>query len=114
MTVSFARTTVTRVRGTVVSDRYNKETIDWANPDRAPIEHCLIQPLNSDETFDAAGARVVSRWRFLGPEDADLLARDRIELDGVTYDVDGEVLHQPSATGRLNHTTATLKKVGAP
>lgn len=102
-----AAETVTRVRGVASSDAYGNETIDWSNPDRLPIAGCSVQPeQGSEETFDRS--MVVARWRLWGPSMMDLSARDRVEHEGLVYEVDGEVLRWP---GRLAHATCLLKRV---
>ena len=42
------------------------------------------------------------------PAAADIRDTDRIEYEGVTYDIDGSVERWPSPTGRLAHIEARL------
>ena len=43
-------------------------------------------------------------------DDADIQAGDRIIWNGDTYEIDGEVFHTKSPTGRVSSTRCTLVK----
>jgi hypothetical protein len=51
---------------------------------------------------------IVSRWQLFAPADADLTATDRVEFNGDTYEVDGEV--QRWDFPPLSHLTALLRR----
>ena len=100
--------TAVRLRGTPVTDPYSGEEtgVDWSNPDRLVLPRVSVQPVAGNEvTFDRA--TVVSRWWLWVPGRPDVTAYDRIEFEGESYDVDGDVLPWP---GRLAHTQVMLKR----
>lgn len=115
--ISFKNQTVERLRATWVDDRGDKVQ-DWANPNSLTIEGCRVQPMQADEVFFTGSNEggtprdaVVTRWKLLGPKDADIAEHDRIVHAGKTYEVEGSVLRQPSPTGALDHTVAYLEWV---
>jgi hypothetical protein len=111
MIASFARQSVTRLRGTETTDRYGDPIVDWTAPDRRTIEPVTMTPIPGTETFDAAGRRLVTRWELHANSDADIRDRDRIEHNGTEYDIDGAVQLFPSPTGNLDHLEIMLKRV---
>lgn len=111
MFVSFATESVVRRRAQRVPDGLDWRD-DWDDPIEDEIPGWTIQPIDSEETFDAAGGRTLSRWRALGPGNADVRAGDRIEWRGDEYEIDGEPLHRTSPSGRLTHCELILKRRG--
>lgn len=62
---------------------------------------------------DNESAVMVSTWRcFLDPSVADVRGWDGVEIDGVTYEVDGDAwpVRNPR-TGRLSHVEARIRRV---
>lgn len=112
MSISFATQTVTRVRAAVTTDAYGNRVLNWDSPgvSRAPIDGCRVQPVDSSEyTIDSE--RITTRWWWRGPYDADLTGLDRIEHDGLTFSVDGDVTRHRSPTGFLDHAECFLRRV---
>ena len=111
--ISFASDTVTVVRAPVVVDRYGAEVRDWANATRTLLEGCRVQPLDSSggQIIEPRRDAVVTRWRLFAPAGADLVATDRVEWQGGTYEVDGDVQRWSSPTGALAHVEALLRRV---
>lgn len=100
--------TVTRRRAALVAGPYGSQTLDWPNA-TSVVYRAEVQPVSSTEDV-VNQQRTVTRWRlFLGP-DADLLATDRIEWDGGTFEVDGEV-ERWKRRGVLHHLEAVLMRV---
>jgi hypothetical protein len=100
--------TVIRRRAPLVDGPYGNQVRDWENapPVTYPAE---VQPVSSAEDV-VDQQRTVTRWRlFLGPG-ADLEATDRIEWDGATYEVDGDV-ERWERRGVLHHIEAVLMRV---
>ena len=113
MTVSFKTQTVTVVRAPLVTDRYNAQVRDWANATSTPLTDCRVQPLAASGGLIIEPGRdaVVTRWKLLAPDGADVLASDRIVWQGKTYEVDGDVELWSSPTGSLAHVEGLLKRV---
>lgn len=106
------RDTVIRRRALQTATGYGNTRRDWANATIQPYP-AEVQPFpgassSSEDVVDQN--RTTTRWRiFLGP-DADLAATDRIEWDGLTYEVDGDV-ERWKRRGRLHHLEAILIKI---
>lgn len=105
---SFARQTVTRLRGVLADDGHGNETEDWATPDMLDIERCTVQPGSSQELLAGRDATLIQYTvRVCGQ--VDVKSTDRIQYLGVTYDIDGQPLLWPSPTGALTHTIILLR-----
>lgn len=81
--------TVTRLRATVVADRYGGQNKDWSNPSRATINGCALEPRLEGEVGDGREGVVIG-WTVYAPADADVLATDRLRIRSVDHDVDGQ------------------------
>jgi hypothetical protein len=55
-------------------------------------------------------ARTVTRGKIMGGPDLDLESSDRIQFDGDTYEVDGDVMRS-FQRGQLHHVRAFLKRI---
>jgi hypothetical protein len=105
--------TVTLVRAPFKVDKYGNTTSerDWASATRTPYPGLMVQP---DGSTEATGDRpsVITGWRLITPKARDFpaLATDRVEWDGLTLAVDGEV-GRFRVGGRLHHVEARLKRV---
>lgn len=80
-------TPVTIVRAAVVTDRYGAESADWTNARRTSTVGWL-NDVSSSEVVDGRDA-LISGWKLYLPADADVTGFDRVEIDGVTYEVNG-------------------------
>jgi len=83
--------TVTRLRGTPILDPYSgKPTgIDWTNPDALPIDGCVVWDGGSDEPLETGGTPVLSDFKASLPYGADVTARDRVIIRGLTCEIVG-------------------------
>jgi hypothetical protein len=100
------------LRAAVLPDRYgpNTNTRDWANATSTPLARVAIQP--SSTTEDSLERQTtVSGWRFYGPPETDLLATDRVEWYGKTFEVVGEPQPwmDPLNPGAIDHWEAPLE-----
>jgi len=100
------RRTVVRLRGGSGHDEDGDPNTGAA--DRTDISGCLVAPRYSDEPAGRGRHGVVIGLTLLAPAGADLVHTDRIEIDGVTYTIEGE----PGAwTGtRVGGVEAALKR----
>ncbi|MGK5729723.1 hypothetical protein [Streptomyces sp. URMC 124] len=76
-------------------DRGGNVVTDWS-PDavsRLPITEVSIQPTTAAETATPERTAVITGWHVQSPPgvDLDVRAADRIEWDGMTLEIDGEV-----------------------
>jgi hypothetical protein len=103
----------TVLRAPYVTDKYGNTTTqrDWANAVRSPLNGVSFQP---DASTEATGDRgsVVTGYRLITRRgmDADILPTDRIEVYGMTLEVDGEIGRYRTG-GRIHHVEVRLKKV---
>lgn len=106
--------TVTRLRGSSVVSPYSGQAtkIDWSNPNELVIEGCGFNPGGSVEPTEAGRNAVISQPEVYLPSDADVTAKDRLEVRGITYEVDGAPTAWVSPfTGWAPGTVAKLKVV---
>lgn len=84
--------TVTRLRGTPVTDPYSAEVtdLDWANPDALPIPGCGFAPSGSTEPLEQGRSAVITTPTVYAPAGADVLAHDRLIVRGRTWQVKGD------------------------
>jgi hypothetical protein len=100
--------TVVVVRaGTSAEDEYGNEIPGWNDPTETTVTGCSVQPVVGTENLSGRDT-VVSRWQLFAPDGTDLLATDRVEWDGDTYEVDGEV--QRWGFPPLSHLVALLRR----
>lgn len=100
--------TITVLQATEVPADYGTGTsLDWQNPTRTEVPGCSVQPAPSDE-FTIDRDTFITRWQVFAPPSIDVSTEDRIEYDGQTYDIDGDVLrwHQ----GPLSHVVLNLRR----
>ena len=109
MLPSFCRDTVTRVRPGTKELRGSKVP-DWDNATIAEVKGCSMQPASTTLSEDGRVLGITDTYTLFAPPDADIQAGDHIEFRGRTYEIDGDVRVQPSATGRLDHLNITLKR----
>ncbi|MFE3409452.1 hypothetical protein ACFXMT_14280 [Streptomyces mirabilis] len=105
--------TATLVRAPLKVDKYGNTTTerDWANATRTAFAGLSVQP---DTSSEAEGDRpaVITGWLLKTQKGRDFpaLPTDRVEWDGLTLSVDGEV-GRYKLGGRLHHCEARLKRV---
>lgn len=104
---------VTRVRAGTKTDRGGNTVPDWDNPQRLAISGLSVQPSVQTEATDPTRTAVVTGWHVLSePGTApDVLSSDRIEFNGLTCEVDGEVAAWPDPLGPgVHHIEFSLKR----
>lgn len=104
---------LTRVRPGTRVDRGGNTVPDWAAATRTEISRLSVQPLTQKETADAERTAVVTGWRVLSePGTApDIRSTDRVEFDGMTLEVVGEVARWPDPLdGGVHHIEVTLQR----
>lgn len=107
--ISYHRDAITVLRAPLVDDGYGNSQPDWENPTSTVVTGCRLQPERGDD-YVLDREAVITRWRLFAPADTDLKATDRVEHQGVIYEVEGSVEHWPSPTGRLAHVEALLRR----
>lgn len=105
--------TVTLVRAPLVVDKYGNPTTqrDWGKATRTTYASVSVQPdVSTEDTGDRS--TVITGWQLRTPKGRDFpaLATDRVEYDGMTLEVDGEVGRYHMG-GRVHHVELRLKRV---
>lgn len=77
---------------------------------RATYPGCSVQPLSSVEEINA-GDQIISRWSLYGPPIMEASPVDRVIVEGVTYELDGDLQLWRDLSGRPHHVEAVLRKV---
>ena len=100
---------ITRLRAPLVSSGYGNSERNWAAAASMAFlvkwSHKAVSEVVGDEP------RTVTKAYVFGNPDLDLEATDRIVgPDGLTYEVDGEVMHS-YVRGQLHHVRAFLKRI---
>ena len=108
MLPSFCKDTVTRIRPTTKDSR-GSLVPDWDNADCLDIFDCSMQPATTTLSTDGRVLGVSDRYTLFAPPDADIEEGDRIEFNGKTYEIEGDVRVQPAAA-RLEHIQVTLRR----
>lgn len=94
-----------RVRAGVKTDRGGNTVPDWSRPDRLTVTGLNIQPNNQAEAADEQRDAVITGYRVQSDEGIvpDIKATDRIEWNGQTFEVDGEVATWPGLFTDTTH-----------
>lgn len=86
-------TTVTVYRASSTTDRYGNEVPGpWVSV--GTVAGCAVAPRSSsraDELTGAGRTGVIVGLTLYAPSDAEIGPHDRVEVDGDTFEVDGEV-----------------------
>ncbi|HEY6117184.1 MAG TPA: hypothetical protein VI172_14625 [Candidatus Dormibacteraeota bacterium] len=102
-----------RVRAGERTDRGGNTVKDWATATRLTVEQVNIQPSIQSEKVDEQRTAVVTGWHVQSAEgtDPDVRADDRIEWDGMTLEVDGEVARWPELfVDAVHHIEFEMKR----
>ncbi|MFE9335271.1 hypothetical protein [Streptomyces sp. NPDC007063] len=107
---------VVRVRAEPQTDRYGNPSgeRDWQNAERVEITGVSLQPASVDSSAEDGGDRqtIVTRWHLVSQRgrDLDITADDRVEAQGMSFDVDGEISRYRYG-GRIHHVECYLERV---
>lgn len=82
--------TITVVRPTWVADAYG-DLQPTGPPTRTDINDCAIAPRSSSDVTEPARQGVLIGLTVYAPIGADIQPADQIEIDGVLFDIDGDV-----------------------
>lgn len=109
MPLSFMRDVVTVVRP--VEKTVRGSTVpDWENATEHQVSRCQVVAASTQQDRDGRVVNVSDSRTFRACYDADVEPGDRIVHEGVTYEVDGEVFHSKSPTGRVSTTRCSLRR----
>ncbi|MDO4527429.1 MAG: head-tail adaptor protein [bacterium] len=98
---------VTRYRASIT--KHNGQDIyDWANAVAKTITRVQVVGQSTARVFEDRTLNISERFTLRAKYDADIQAGDRIVWQGNTYEIEGEVFHTKSPTGRVSSTRCTL------
>lgn len=107
MPLSFMRDSVTVQRAPLVT-KNGMEMRDWTQVVSHTVHNVQIVAQSTTRDFDGRVEQVTDRRTLRATYDADIEPGDRIVWNGDTYEIDGEVFHTKSPTGRVSSTRCTL------
>ena len=107
MPLSFMKDSVIRQRAAVIT-KNGAEIQDWSNTATATIEGVQVTAQGTSRVFADRTVQIEDRRTLRAPYHADIEAGDRIVWEGNTYEIEGDVFHTKSPTGRVSSTRCTL------
>jgi len=91
-------------------DRYGATRRDWGNATHEYVEGCAVQPISATEG-DVDREYANTHWRVYIPGDVDLESADRMRIDGVLWEVDGNPAKFVDEDLYVDHVEADIKRV---
>lgn len=109
MGLSFFRDSVTVVRAPL-ENRNGGNYRDWSNATEFTISNVQVTARAPSQDFMGRTLNVTDSRTLRANYEADIREGDRVAYDGNIYEVDGEVFHTKSPTGRVSTTRCTLTR----
>lgn len=109
MPLSFMKDTV-RVQRAPIVTKNGMEARDWENASTHIVSRVQITAQSTSREFEGRVTQVTDRRTLRAGYEADIEPGDRIIWKDVTYEVDGDVFHTISPTGRVSSTRCTLAR----
>lgn len=97
---------IVRRRAPLGHDGHGNEIRDWDASETTTMRGVNVQPSSQDEDTTARRTSVVTGWRVQSAPgvDLDIVATDRVVIDGLECEVVGEVARWPHPiTGGIHH-----------
>lgn len=109
MPLSFMRDSVTVTRAPLVT-KNGQQVRDWKSKDVVTITVTDVQvtPMATSRDFDGRVTNVTDRRLLRARYAADIQPGDHVTWNGNVYEIDGDVFHTPSPTGRVSSTRCVL------
>ena len=107
MPLSFMKDTVT-VQRAQINKKNGMEFRDWSNITEHTVGRVQVTAQSTSRDFEGRVEQVSDRRTLRAMYDADIQTGDRVVWNGTLYEVDGEVFHTKSPTGRVSSTRCTL------
>lgn len=107
MPLSFMNDQVT-VRRAPMTRKHGAEFRDWSNAKDTTLKNVQVTAQATSRTFEGRVEQVTDRRTLRARYDADIQIGDRILWNGEIYEIDGEVFHTKSPSGRVSSTRCTL------
>ena len=108
MPLSFFRDSVT-VKRAELTTKNGLQVRDWDHATTRTVSKVQIAGSGSSRDFERV-LNVNETRTLRASYDADIQAGDRVVWNGVEYEVNGEVFHTKSPTGRVSSTRCSLTR----
>lgn len=109
MALSFWDDEVTVLRAPII-EKNGMKSRDWAHASEHTVSDVQITAQTTAREFGGRVTQVTDRRTLRAGYNADIKAGDRIIWNEDTYEIDGDVFHTKSPTGRVSSTRCTLAK----
>ena len=107
MALSFFKDSVIIVRASI-TEKNGMEYRDWENATKHTVNRVQVTPQSTAREFEGRLLQVSDRRTLRANYSADIEPGDRDIWKDETYEIDGEVFHTESPTGRVSSTRCTL------
>lgn len=107
MPLSFMKDSVTVIRAELIT-KNGAEVRDWKNATEHIVSNVQVTPQATSREFGNRTTQVTEGGTLRAKYDADIKPGDRIVWNDTTYEIDGEVFHTKSPTGRVSTTRCSL------
>lgn len=109
MGLSFFRDTVTIIRAPLEM-RNGSEYRNWNSATSHELARVQVTAAGTSRDFAGRTESITDRRTLRANYDADIQEGDRVAFGGNLYEIDGEVFHTQSPTGRASSTRCTLTR----
>lgn len=109
MGLSFFKDSVTILRAPIVK-KNGAESRDWNNATERILERVQVTAAGTSRDFAGRAENITDARTLRANYDADIQEGDRVVYDGNLYEINGEVFHTKSPTGRASSTRCTLTR----
>lgn len=106
--------TIVVIRAGAAADRYHNAAPDWSSAAHTTVVGVSVQPEVQQETSEPGRQAATTGYRVISDLgiDVDVTASDRVEFDGVTYEVNGDVARWPDPiSGLVDHVEFSIVRV---
>jgi hypothetical protein len=107
MGLSFFRDAVTILRAPLET-RNGAEYRNWTHTASHTVEHVQVTAASTTRDYAGRTESTTDRRTLRANYDADIQEGDRVVYKGNLYEIDGEVFHTQSPTGRASSTRCAL------
>lgn len=109
MPLSFMKDSVRVIRAELIT-KNGAKVRDWKNATEHIVSNVQVTPQATSREFGGRTTQVTEGGTLRAGYEADIKPGDRIVWNDITFEIDGEVYHTKSPTGRISSTRCSLIK----